>query len=219
MPAFKIKKIISRFKSLPLSRKIQFIENTYFRLKAVTVYKFWFKKIGKGCVVRKPLFLSPEHITLGDGVIIWDDARIEGVLQQNDQMFSPTIEIETGVSIQQRCHITAASHLSIGANSLISFDVMIQDTDHQFQELEIPIGSQPLLVKTTRIGENCFIGSGAKIQAGTILGKHCVVGTNAVVRGEFPDYCVLVGMPAKIIKRYNETTLSWDKTDKFGNFL
>jgi acetyltransferase-like isoleucine patch superfamily enzyme len=219
MPVSKIKTKINRFFSLPFSRKVQFIEIIYLRLKAVTVYKLWFKKIGKGCVVRKPLFLSPEHITLGDGVIIWNDARIEAVLQQNDQVFSPSIEIGTGVSIQQRCHITAASILSIGPNTSILFDVMITDIDHQFQELEIPIGSQPLLVKTTKIGENCFIGSGAKIQAGTILGKHCVVGTNAVVRGEFPDYCVIVGIPAKIIKRYNETTLSWDKTDKYGNFL
>lgn len=45
---------------------------------------------------------------------------------------------------------------------------------------------------------------------GVKLGKHCVVGTNAVVmKGQYPDYCVLVGNPAKIIKKYDFNKLEW----------
>lgn len=44
------------------------------------------------------------------------------------------------------------------------------------------------------------MGYGVAIQAGTHLGKHCVVGTHSVVKGNFPDYCVLVGCPARVIK-------------------
>lgn len=123
------------------------------------------------------------------------------------------------MTIQQRCHITAATTLVIGKNTMISFDVSIQDTDHEYEDLSMPVGNQPLIVKKTQIGENCFIGSGAKIQAGTILGKHCVVGTNAVVRGTFPDYSVIVGVPARIVKRYDEKIGVWKKTDKNGEFV
>ena len=70
---------------------------------------------------------------------------------------------------------------------------------------------QKITVKETRIGENCFIGMGAAIMAGTILGKQCVVGANSVVRGNFPDYCVIVGSPAKIVKKYNPETHVWEK--------
>ena len=52
---------------------------------------------------------------------------------------------------------------------------------------------------------------GVAIQAGTILGKHCIVGTNSVVRGIYPDFCVLVGSPASIVKRYNIKTKKWEK--------
>jgi acetyltransferase-like isoleucine patch superfamily enzyme len=45
-----------------------------------------------------------------------------------------------------------------------------------------------------------------------------VVGANAVVRGKFPDYCVIVGIPAKIVKRYDFVTKQWKKTDAKGNF-
>ena len=34
-----------------------------------------------------------------------------------------------------------------------------------------------------------------------------------------PDYCIAVGSPAYIIKRYNFTSHQWEKTDKKGNFL
>ena len=75
------------------------------------------------------------------------------------------------------------------------------------------------IVSDTIIGENCFIGYGAVIQAGTILGKQCVVGANAVVRGHFPDYCVIVGVPARIVKRYDTENNVWRKTNSMGEFL
>lgn len=68
-----------------------------------------------------------------------------------------------------------------------------------------------MITKRTEIGENCFIGFGAAIQAGTVLGKQCIVGTNAVVRGEFPDYSVIVGAPAKVVKQYNKETGEWER--------
>lgn len=59
----------------------------------------------------------------------------------------------------------------------------------------------------------------AVIQAGTILGKQCIVGANAVVRGHFPPYCVIVGVPARIVKRYDEKSGAWKKTNSKGEFI
>jgi acetyltransferase-like isoleucine patch superfamily enzyme len=96
---------------------------------------------------------------------------------------------------------------------------MITNIDHDYQQIAKPIWEQKLIIKETKIGENCFIGYGAVIQAGTILGKQCIVGANAVVRGTFPDYCVIVGIPAKIVKRYDEKSAVWKKTNGKGEFL
>jgi acetyltransferase-like isoleucine patch superfamily enzyme len=68
-------------------------------------------------------------------------------------------------------------------------------------------------------GKNCFIGYGSVIQAGTILGKQCIVGANSVVRGIFPDYSVIVGAPARIVKRYDTKSKEWKKTYKNGEFI
>ncbi|MDZ4322349.1 MAG: DapH/DapD/GlmU-related protein, partial [Phenylobacterium sp.] len=68
---------------------------------------------------------------------------------------------------------------------------------------------QPLVPSKTRIGKNCFIGAGACIQAGTILGDGCIVGANAVVRGVFEDHSVIVGVPGRVVKRFNRETGTW----------
>lgn len=208
-----------RLYQLPLSRKLQFFHSILLRLKSRYYYKLIFKAFGNKSIIKKPLFITPECISLGRGVYIWDDARIEAITSYAGTNYTPHVIIEDGVSIQQRAHITAASTLIIGKNSLISFDVSIQDTDHEYENIDVPVAQQPLQVKPTVIGENCFIGSGAKIQAGTILGRHCIVGTNAVVKGVFPDYSVIVGVPAKIVKRYDIESKRWIKTNSQGEFL
>ena len=210
---------LKKFINLPLSRKLQFLSSTYYKLKTQTFYKLMFKSMGKKSIIKKPMFLTPEYISIGSGCYIWNDARIEGISSYARKSFEPHIILEDGVTIQQRCHITAADTLTIEKGATILFDVMITNIDHEYEDLTMPVGNQPLMVKKTQIGENCFIGSGVKIQAGTILGRHCVVGTNAVVRGTFPDYSVIVGVPAKIVKRYDEVSRKWKKTNSKGEFL
>ena len=210
---------VTKFLSLPLSRKFQYLENSYFKIKGMLLYRSIFKYFGKASILRSPLFISFESVKIGDNVLIWDDARIETVERYADKTFSPTITIGHGVTIEQRCHITAASDLSIGDGATMLFDVMVTDIDHEYKSLALSVRAQEIDVKKTTIGENCFIGSGAKILAGTVLGRHCIVGANAVVRGEFQDYCVIVGSPAVIIKRFNSKTQTWDRTDSQGLFL
>lgn len=49
-----------------------------------------------------------------------------------------------------------------------------------------------------------MIGMNSVILPGAILEKHCVVGANSVVSGVFDDYSVIVGTPAKVVKKYGK---------------
>ncbi|MCP4523615.1 MAG: acyltransferase [Candidatus Gracilibacteria bacterium] len=120
-----------------------------------------------------------------------------------------TIDIKANVSIGQGLHITSQGSLIINSGTVISGNVVITNIDHQYEDISKPVLEQPHDVKETIIGKNCFIGYGAVIQAGTKLGRHCVVGANSVVRGEYPDFSVIAGVPAKIIKRFDTTTNTW----------
>lgn len=59
------------------------------------------------------------------------------------------------------------------------------------------------------IGDESFIGMGARIFPGVSIGKHCIVGANAVVTHNVPDYCVVAGVPARIIKKYDFSACKW----------
>lgn len=191
--------------------------------KSIFLFRFFYGwRLGSlGCksIIKSPLLWTPSHIFLGDNVHIQSGCRIEGVSHWMGHRFNPQIIVEDGVSIEQSCHLTAMGLLRIGRGTLITYGVMITDIDHEYRDVDLKVLSQPILNSLTEIGESCFIGAGAKIQAGTQLGKHCVVGANAVVRGVFPDYSVIVGVPARVIKRFETISKKWLKTDKYGNFL
>lgn len=180
------------------------------------LYKPFFGRFDLPSYIGKPVYIGNlKKIFIGKRVRIFPGARIE-VIDKNS-----SIIFEDNISIGQNLHIISGGEqeLRIGKNTTFSANVFITNIDHEYSTIETHILEQPLVKNHTKIGENCFIGYGAVIQAGTILGKQCIVGANAVVRGKFPDYSVIVGVPAKIVKRYNEKSNTWEKTNKNGEFL
>lgn len=61
------------------------------------------------------------------------------------------------------------------------------------------------------IGTGSWIGHGAVILPGASLGDHVVVGAGSVVRGTVPDHCVVAGVPAQVVRRY-EPGSGWVST-------
>lgn len=194
------------------SRRRQALAFRWNRLLTAVLHRPRLLGCGPGTIVGRPLFWTPEHIHLGREVLIWPGCRIEGIPPSESGLdHAPLVWLGDSVTLQQSCHITAAGRLSIGSGTLISFNVSIQDTDHLYEDVTQSVALQPLSFRPTVIGENCFIGAGARILAGTVLGRHCVVAANAVVRGEFPDYCVIAGSPGRVVKQFDAASGRWMK--------
>ncbi|WP_346238514.1 acyltransferase [Niabella insulamsoli] len=171
-------------------------------------YAPFFGRFGMPSYMGRPTYLSNvRRIFVGNNVRIFPHVRMEAVGKEG------RIVIGNNVGIGQNVHITSGSELKIGDGTAILANVFITNIDHSYEEIGIPVLSQRNIIKTTEIGSNCFIGIGAAIQAGTILGMHCIVGANSVVRGVFDDYCVIVGAPAKVVKKYNPEKKVWEKID------
>ena len=126
-------------------------------------------------------------------------------------MNSPSIIIESNCCIEQGLHLTAADCVHIHENVLIAPYVYITDCMHEYENIDMPVMKQGLKIAKTEIGENSWIGIGAKIFAGVHIGKNCVIGANSVVTNNIPDYSVAVGSPAKVIKQYNFDTQKWER--------
>jgi len=182
------------------------IYKLFWALRAL-LYAPFFGKFGLPSYLGKPLFLmGTRNVFIGKKVRIFPHLRMEVHCGGN-------IHIQDDVVISQNVHITSAGNLSIGKSTLILANVFITNIDHDYEELDKHVVNQKYIINDTTIGDNCYIGMGAAIMAGTKLGKQCVVGANSVVRGEFPDYCVIVGAPARMVKKYNFETQEWEKVN------
>lgn len=163
--------------------------------------------------------IKPQYVSLGKNVRIGPNARIEGISHWNDVIFEPIISIGDYSAIQQDVHITCANRIQIGKHTAIAARVTITDINHPYEDVNLPIDKQNIEVKEVIIGDECKIYNGAVILPGVHIGKHCVIGANSVVNIDIPDYSVAVGMPARIIKRYDFENKDWRRTDKEGLFL
>lgn len=63
-----------------------------------------------------------------------------------------------------------------------------------------------------RIGDYTFIGTGSIIMPGATIGKCCIIGAGSCVRGNIPDYSIVIGNPCKILEK---STINY--LDKYQN--
>lgn len=186
------------------------LENVVAIKLANRINKYFYKKYGENVRFMKPLFIKfPQYISIGDDVTIRSGIRLEPIKEWKGKRFNPELVIKSGVTLEQNCHIVCAKKLIIESGVLISSYVFITDCEHSYVDCRYGISKQRLIAKETIIGRDSFIGTGAKILAGVSIGKHCVIGANSVVNRDIPDFSVAAGVPAKIIKKYDEIEEKW----------
>jgi acetyltransferase-like isoleucine patch superfamily enzyme len=156
-----------------------------------------------------------QYMEIGDHVSIHNKAWLVAI-KDND---IPRLIIEDYTTIGHFSVIASLRYVHIGKNVLIADKVYISDNLHSYEDITCPIMSQPIVFKgNVHIGDDSWIGQNVSI-IGAKIGKHCVIGANSVVTNDIPDYCVAVGSPARVIKRYNFKTNKWHRTDENGDLI
>ncbi|WP_242035554.1 DapH/DapD/GlmU-related protein [Alistipes indistinctus] len=173
-------------------------------------------------LIRFPLDLrGKRYIDPGAGLTTGVGCRLEAysdgpcVLRfgQNVQL-NDYVHICAMREIEIGNHVLMASKIYISDNSHGRYDASKGNSDPETLPLERSYQIEPVF-----IGDKTWIGDNACILPGTRLGRGSVVGANSVVRGVFPDYCVIVGAPARIVKRYDPVRKGWYRTDPRGEFV
>ncbi|RFU46011.1 acyltransferase [Paraburkholderia sp. DHOC27] len=205
----------SKFSELRWIDRWNALQFAYYRLKAQLWYAGAFASLGKKTAIYKPLLLSNVHLaSLGDRVLIRQGARIELIVTDPNAL--PRLTIGNDVNIEQNVHIVCGSSIEIHDNVTITGGCGIVDVEHPYEDVHDPrrIGAR-LRTRGNRvvIGEGSFIGFNAMILPNVVIGRHCVVGAHAVVTRDVPDYCVVAGNPARLIKRYSWQTKTWERSE------
>jgi acetyltransferase-like isoleucine patch superfamily enzyme len=121
----------------------------------------------------------------------------------------PELRLKEGVCVGHFNHFSCAEKIILEKNVLTADKVFITDNTHAFEDIHQPVNFQPIKVlRPVVIGEGAWIGENVSI-LGCSVGKNSIVGANSVVTKDIPDYCVAVGNPARVIKRYDLEKMDW----------
>ncbi|MDX6742102.1 acyltransferase [Actinocorallia sp. A-T 12471] len=167
-----------------------------------------FHHLGEGVCIAFPqgaIFGDP-WISIGAHTLIGTHVSISaGFVPDLDLGPDVIVKIGASCSIGRGSHIVGHQSIDIGDDVFTGPYVYITDQNHTYAELDAPIGRQWPENAPVVIGDGCWLGTQAIILPGTKLGKNVAVAGGAVVRGEFPDNCVIGGVPAKILRHYDPT--------------
>lgn len=172
-----------------------------------------FRNFGKNVYIFPGInVVGEQNIDIDDHVIILDDSVL-AVHVRATKGAEQTLSIGEGSNIGRRNHIYALNRVVIGRKVLTASNVYISDCSHNFSDPFTPIIDQSIkALSPVTIGEGTWIGQGACV-IGCSVGRNCVIGANSVVINDIPDYSVVVGMPARVIRRFDPRQNKWIKNN------
>jgi acetyltransferase-like isoleucine patch superfamily enzyme len=158
--------------------------------------------IEDGCFINA---LCKDGIQIGKNFSLGRNSTIEctGVIRD----LGEGLVIGDDVGIAENAFISVRGKVKIGSSTIFGPGVKLFSENHNFSDLNIPVYLQGATKKGVEIGEDCWIGANTIILDGVHVGKKVIVAAGAVVNKDVPDYAIVGGIPAKVIKmRYEVVT-------------
>jgi acetyltransferase-like isoleucine patch superfamily enzyme len=161
-------------------------------------------KRGKSSVVR---FYSRMDVFPFNNFELGAYSVIEDFVAINNGVGDVIIGHHTGVGLSN----IIIGPVTLGNYVTMAQHVVLSGLNHGFEDVTISTRLQKVITKQITVCDDVWIGANSVITAGVTIGKHSVIGAGSVVTKDIPEYCVAVGNPAKVIKKYNFKTSTWDR--------
>jgi acetyltransferase-like isoleucine patch superfamily enzyme len=165
---------------------------------------------------------NPQRIFLGDDISFGPGSLLLATTQypgssmrspekkQPIQNFNPKIIIGDRVTSTADLQIAAVDEIIIEEDVMFASNVHINDSLHGYDNATEAYKFQKLFrVAPILIKKGCWIGQNVVILPGVTIGKFSIVGSNSVVTNSLPDQCIALGNPAKVIKRWDDSSQKW----------
>jgi acetyltransferase-like isoleucine patch superfamily enzyme len=183
-----------------------------------TLYPKLLGRVGRGVVFGRNMTLRhPDKIFIGDNCIFDDlvvlDAKGSGnkgisigsnvIIARNTVVSCKggNIEIGDNSNISLNCMIHSEKSVYIGKNNLwAAYCYVIGGGNHEFNRTDIPIVQQGSHVTGIVMNDDIWLGAGVRILDGCNIGKGVVAGAGSLVTKDIPDWHLVAGSPAKIVR-------------------
>jgi acetyltransferase-like isoleucine patch superfamily enzyme len=154
-----------------------------------------FRKIGENVIFEKGvLVFHPENISIGNNVYIGHNAILKGYYKNE-------MVIGDHTWIGQGCFLHSGGGLEIGKAVGIGPMVKVITSVHREDDFSKPLIFCDLEFMKVIIEDECDIGGGAIILPGVKIGVGSIIGAGSVVNKDVEPYCVVAGVPAKVLRR------------------
>lgn len=116
--------------------------------------------------------------------------------------FNPELQIGNNSGVGMNCRVNGRTY--IGDNVMMGPDCIMYSYSHAHDRIDIPMNQQGFEKETpVKIGNDVWIGARVIILPGVKIGNHVIIGAGSVVTKDVPNYAVVGGVPARIIKFRN----------------
>ncbi len=143
-------------------------------------------------VAPEVVFKHPETMEFGDAVFIGAQSMIQGRFDGKCRIGS---------------HVWIGPHAYFDARDLVIEDYVgwgpgakVLGSAHTGDPISVPIIKTGLSIQPVVIGYGADIGTNATILPGVRVGAHSIVGAGAVVTEDVPEYSIVAGVPARVIR-------------------
>lgn len=170
----------------------------------------------KARLIRFPFRMRGKRwISIGKGFTTGVNCRIDAF--PINKKAGCCIKIDDNCEINDYAHIASVSSVSIGKNVLIASKVYISDHDHGtykgYHDHDTPLtppNERSLSYKPVIIEDNVWIGQNVSVLKGVTIGRGSVIGSNSVVNRDIDANSIAVGIPAKVVKKFDFATSKWE---------
>jgi lipopolysaccharide O-acetyltransferase len=180
-----------------------------------TLESYWWKQrmlhFGQKSFLAYPRrIVGVGQIAIGARVQIGEYARIEAMCPTWAPGDTATVNVGSDTVIQPNVHIAAVHRVRIGNGVMIAAGVYITDHDHDFSNPMVPmVTSRRVLASPVDVGDCAWLGERSIVLKGVRIGRHSIVGAGSVVTRDVPDYSIVVGSPARVIKSFRSDVMQW----------
>lgn len=151
------------------------------------------------------------NVKLGKNVKVYDFVNLYGCKIGDDTKIGTFVEIQKGVKIGKKCKISSHSFICKGVliedNVFVGHNVMFINDKYPraTNKRGVMIEDGGWKLEKTIVKKGASVGSSATILAGITIGENAIVGAGAVVTKNVPAHSIVVGNPARIIRKRLKT--------------
>jgi acetyltransferase-like isoleucine patch superfamily enzyme len=156
-------------------------------------YRYLHRCVGPGTIVGEAaVLINTTNIRVGSGCLLQDRVYIRAGMKGS-------VTIGNRVALNSFVQIFGHGGVRIGNSTQIGPGTILTTSGHDYGATDLELD-----LAAIDIGERVWIGCNCAVLPGVAIGDRAVIGAGAVVTSDIPGDCLAVGIPAKVVRRFDE---------------